>query len=50
MHGLHPVRESVPRERRERTERRQVHSIDQQKCTQCGACYDACPFDAIIRE
>ncbi|GAB4332061.1 MAG: NADH-quinone oxidoreductase subunit NuoF [Calditrichia bacterium] len=28
-------------------ERKQVHEINQELCTQCGACYDACKFDAI---
>lgn len=28
-------------------ERKQVHFIDQDACIKCGACYDACKFDAI---
>jgi NADH-quinone oxidoreductase subunit F len=28
-------------------EKKQIHFIDQQICTQCGACYDACRFEAI---
>jgi NADH-quinone oxidoreductase subunit F len=28
-------------------EKKQIHFIDQQICTHCGACYDACRFDAI---
>ncbi|MEA2097406.1 MAG: NADH-quinone oxidoreductase subunit NuoF [Candidatus Cloacimonadota bacterium] len=28
-------------------ERKQVHNIDQDACIKCGACYDACKFDAI---
>ncbi len=28
-------------------ERKQVHNIDQEACIKCGACYDACKFDAI---
>jgi len=28
-------------------EKKQVHHIDQNLCTQCGACYDSCRFDAI---
>lgn len=28
-------------------ERKQVHKIDQDACIKCGACYDACKFDAI---
>jgi len=30
-------------------ERKQVHKIDQDLCIKCGACYDACKFDAIIK-
>ncbi|SHI36883.1 NAD(P)-dependent iron-only hydrogenase diaphorase component flavoprotein [Dethiosulfatibacter aminovorans DSM 17477] len=29
---------------------KEVHVIDQDKCIKCGACMDACPFDAIIKE
>jgi NADH-quinone oxidoreductase subunit F len=28
-------------------EKKKVHKIDQRKCIKCGACYDACKFDAI---
>ncbi len=28
-------------------ERKQVHKIDQDACIKCGACYDACKFNAI---
>jgi len=28
-------------------ERKQVHNINQDACIKCGACYDACKFDAI---
>jgi len=28
-------------------ERKKVHIIDQSACIKCGACYDACKFDAI---
>lgn len=28
-------------------ERKKVHNIDQSVCIKCGACYDACKFDAI---
>jgi NADH-quinone oxidoreductase subunit F len=28
-------------------ERRKVHKIDLEKCIKCGACWDACKFDAI---
>ena len=28
-------------------ERKQVHTIDQEGCIRCGACFDACRFDAI---
>ncbi len=28
---------------------RKPHAIDQDKCIKCGACYDACRFDAIIK-
>ncbi|GAB4364974.1 MAG: NADH-quinone oxidoreductase subunit NuoF [Calditrichia bacterium] len=27
--------------------KKQVHEINQEICTQCGACYDVCRFDAI---
>jgi len=30
-----------------RGEKKQVHTIDPETCIQCGACYDACRFDAI---
>ena len=30
-----------------RGERKQVHTIDQEACICCGACFDACRFDAI---
>ena len=29
---------------------RQVHTIDQSRCTHCGACYKACKFGAVNRE
>jgi NADH:ubiquinone oxidoreductase subunit F (NADH-binding)/(2Fe-2S) ferredoxin/NAD-dependent dihydropyrimidine dehydrogenase PreA subunit len=29
---------------------KEIHIIDQDKCIKCGACMDACPFDAIIKE
>jgi NAD-dependent dihydropyrimidine dehydrogenase PreA subunit len=28
-------------------ERKKPHLIDQSTCIRCGACYDACRFDAI---
>ncbi|MEA2105002.1 MAG: NADH-quinone oxidoreductase subunit NuoF [Candidatus Cloacimonadota bacterium] len=28
-------------------EKKGIHTIDQEKCTKCGACYDTCKFDAI---
>jgi NADH-quinone oxidoreductase subunit F len=28
-------------------EKKKVHTIDQETCIKCGACYDACKFDAI---
>jgi NADH:ubiquinone oxidoreductase subunit F (NADH-binding)/(2Fe-2S) ferredoxin len=30
--------------------RKEVHVIDQSACIRCGACYDACKFDAIIKK
>ena len=30
-----------------RGEKKQIHRIDPATCIQCGACYDACRFDAI---
>jgi Fe-S-cluster-containing hydrogenase component 2 len=29
---------------------KEVHEIDQDKCIKCGACMEACPFDAIIKK
>lgn len=29
---------------------KEVHFIDQNACIRCGACYDACKFDAIIKK
>jgi NADH-quinone oxidoreductase subunit F len=29
--------------------KRQVHVIDQEICIKCGACFDVCKFDAVIR-
>ena len=28
-------------------EKKQVHSIDQLKCSKCGTCFDVCKFAAI---
>jgi NADH-quinone oxidoreductase subunit F len=28
-------------------EKKEVHIIDQSRCTKCGACYDACRFEAV---
>jgi NADH:ubiquinone oxidoreductase subunit F (NADH-binding)/(2Fe-2S) ferredoxin/NAD-dependent dihydropyrimidine dehydrogenase PreA subunit len=28
-------------------EKKQLHVIDQEKCIQCGICYDVCKFDAV---
>jgi Na+-translocating ferredoxin:NAD+ oxidoreductase RNF subunit RnfB len=25
------------------------HKIVQERCTKCGACYEACRFDAVIK-
>ncbi len=30
-------------------ERREPHVIDQSLCIKCGACFDACPFSAILK-
>ena len=30
-------------------ERRKPHVIDQSLCVKCGACFDACPFSAILK-
>ncbi len=29
---------------------KEIHEIDQAVCIKCGACMEACPFDAIIRK
>lgn len=29
---------------------KELHRIDQEKCIKCGACMEACPFDAIIKK
>ena len=29
---------------------KELHVIDQEKCIKCGACYDGCKFNAIIKE
>jgi len=29
--------------------RKQVHSINQDKCIKCGSCYDVCRLDAVIK-
>ena len=29
-------------------EKKKVHTINQETCIKCGACYDACKFDAIL--
>ncbi len=31
-------------------EKKQPHKIYQEKCIKCGACLDACKFDAVIVE
>jgi NAD-dependent dihydropyrimidine dehydrogenase PreA subunit len=31
-------------------EKQQVHVLDQEKCIKCGACFEACKFDAILVE
>lgn len=31
-------------------EKKQLHTLDQDKCIQCGACYEICKFDAVIVE
>ena len=28
--------------------KKEVHTLDQEKCIKCGICYDACKFDAIV--
>jgi len=30
-------------------ERRQVHTIEQAKCVQCGVCFDVCRFSAVVK-
>jgi NADH-quinone oxidoreductase subunit F/NADP-reducing hydrogenase subunit HndC len=29
---------------------KELHIIDQEKCIKCGACMEACPFDAILKK
>jgi len=31
-------------------EKRQPHALNQGMCIKCGACYDVCKFDAVIRQ
>jgi NADH:ubiquinone oxidoreductase subunit F (NADH-binding)/NAD-dependent dihydropyrimidine dehydrogenase PreA subunit len=31
-------------------EKQQVHVLDQEKCIKCGACFEACKFEAILVE
>jgi len=31
-------------------EKRQAHTINQEMCIRCGACYDVCKFNAVIRQ
>lgn len=31
-------------------ERKEIHHIDQEHCIKCGACFDKCPFKAIIKK
>jgi Pyruvate/2-oxoacid:ferredoxin oxidoreductase delta subunit len=28
--------------------KKEVHVIDQEKCIQCGVCFDVCKFDAVV--
>ncbi|NIR14073.1 MAG: RnfABCDGE type electron transport complex subunit B, partial [Desulfobacterales bacterium] len=28
-------------------EKKKVHELDQEKCIQCGICFDSCKFDAV---
>jgi NADH:ubiquinone oxidoreductase subunit F (NADH-binding)/(2Fe-2S) ferredoxin/NAD-dependent dihydropyrimidine dehydrogenase PreA subunit len=30
-------------------ERKQVHHLDKSKCIKCGACYEVCRFDAVVK-
>lgn len=29
-------------------EKRQLHTLDQNKCIKCGVCYEVCKFDAVV--
>jgi len=31
-------------------EKREVHTLNQGLCIKCGACYDVCKFNAVIRQ
>ncbi len=31
-------------------EKRQPHALDQSLCSKCGACYDICKFEAVIKQ
>jgi len=31
-------------------EKKEAHTIDQEKCEKCGICYEVCEYDAVIRK
>ena len=31
-------------------ERKKLHTLDASQCIKCGACFDVCKFDAVIRQ
>jgi len=31
-------------------EKKQPHKIDNALCIQCGSCFDACKFSAVLKE
>ena len=47
VHRLPGLQEGLPERLHPRARCKEVHLIDQAKCIKCGACYEACRFEAI---